>query len=153
MIGPDPDQPDPPGPRPFGVDDLREPALLTWAARVPDLDLWIDWARSRGVDPGEAFSMQRTTPAGEVLHWRLTSPPASGDGVLPFLIEWPGITPAATAAPGVTLMTFSLTHPDPAMGSRLNEYAVPVSVEVGPASLSATLLAPDGVVELRSRPG
>jgi len=148
VIGPDPDQPDPAGPRPFGIDELDEPTLVTWAAGVHRIDLWIEWARSRGVDPGDAFEMQRTTPAGRVLRWRLTAPPAEGDGVLPFLIEWPGDTPAGTAATGCELMALELAHPDPAVGSRLAEYAVPVDVERGERRLTATILTPTGIVTL-----
>lgn len=153
IIGPDPDQPDPAGPRPFGVDEITAPRLVTWAAGVPDLDLWIEWARDRGVDPGDGFAMQRTTPAGTTLHWRLTVPPTEGDGVLPFLIEWPGATPAAGAATGCTLMGMQLTHSDPAIGSRLREYAVPIDVDPGEPQIRATLLAPGGVIELSSLPG
>ena len=152
VIGPDLDQPEPPAPRPFGIDELAEPALVAWAAGVPDLDLWIAWARRRGVDPGEAAAMTRTTPAGETLRWRLTPPPTKndGDGVLPFLIEWPGTTPAESAAEGVTLMSFVLRHPSTTLASRLAEYGVAVTVEPGPASVTATLLTPNGVVELCS---
>ena len=148
VVGPDPDQGDPPGPRPFGIDDLTEPSLVAWAAGVPNLDLWIEWARSRGVDPGDAFAMQRTTPSGKVLRWRLTFPPTDGDGVLPFLIEWPGETPAQTAATGCDLMSLDLAHPDPAIASRLDEYAVPVDITRGGLLLSATVLTPTGVITL-----
>ncbi|MEQ8841740.1 MAG: ATP-dependent helicase HrpB [Acidimicrobiales bacterium] len=148
IVGPDPSQGDPPGPRPFGIDDLDRPRLVAWAAGVPHIDLWIDWARSRGVDPGDAFAMHRTTPSGQVLKWRLTAPPLDGDGVLPFLIEWPGATPAATAAPGCELLSLDLRHPDPAIGSRLGEYAVPVDVGRGEMMLSATLFTPTGVITL-----
>ena len=148
IIGPDADQSEPDQPRPFGIDDLESPALVNWAAGVPDLDAWIDWARERGVDPGPAFDMQRTTPAGDVLKWRLTFPLPEGDGIVPFLIEWPGETPAATATPGLTLMELSLRHPDPAMAGRLHEYAVPVTCERGDRELRATLLGPTGVIEL-----
>ena len=148
IVGPDPAQPDPPGPRPFGIDDLREPTLVAWAAGVPDIDLWIEWARRRGVDPGDAFAMQRTTPDGRVLQWRLTAPPADGDGVLPFLIEWPGATPAATAARGCELVSLDLAHPDPAIASRLAEYAVPVGIARGDRALTATILTPTGIITL-----
>lgn len=150
IVGPDADQPDPPGPRPFSIDDLEEPRLVTWAAGVPSIDSWIAWARARGVDPGDAFAMQRTTPQGTTLHWRLTIPPAEGDGVLPFLIEWPGVTPAATSAPGCSLLSFDLRHPDPAIGSRLREYAVPVEVEAGEPGISASIATPAGFVTLAS---
>ena len=148
IVGPDPAQPDPPGPRPFGIDDVAAPTLVAWAAGVPDIDLWIEWARRRGVDPGDAFAMQRTTPDGRVLQWRLTAPPADGDGVLPFLIEWPGATPAATAARGCELVSLDLAHPDPAIASRLAEYAVPVGIARGDRSLTATILTPTGIITL-----
>ena len=38
IIGVDPDQPAPSGPRPFGIDGMRGPRLLTWAARTTDID-------------------------------------------------------------------------------------------------------------------
>ena len=72
----------------------------------------------------------------------------AGDGVLPFLIEWPGETPARTAAAGCELMSLDLAHPDPAIGSRLAEYAVPVDVTRGDRALSATILTPTGVITL-----
>lgn len=148
VVGPDPAQPAPAGPRPFGVDGLTAPRLVAWAAGVPHLDLWVTWARSRGVDPGEPFAMQRTRPDGEILRWRLTPPPADGDGVLPFLIEWPGRSPADDAANGCELVSFTLTHPDPAVGSRLAEYAVPVEVAAGDAALTATIFTPTGIITL-----
>jgi hypothetical protein len=150
IIGPDPDQPEPAGPRPFGVDDVDEPRLVTWAASVPDLDLWLEWCAARKVDPGPGIDMQRTKPDGDVLRWRLTLPPAEGDGVIPFLIEWPGATPAADSARGVELVDFTLQHPERSVASRLGEYALPWPVTSGPPALRATLFTPNGIVELRS---
>ena len=150
VIGPDPTQPAPSGPRPFGIDDCTSARLATWAIGVPDIDLWVAWARGRGVDPGDPVAMRRTTPAGTVLEWRLTLPPADGDGILPFLIEWPGASPATTAADGCSLVDLTLTHDDPAVASRLREHAVPVSVDPGPPGLRATLFTPEGIVELHS---
>ncbi|MEM8708499.1 MAG: VOC family protein, partial [Actinomycetota bacterium] len=150
IIGPDPDQPDPPRPRMFGIDDLTEPRLAGWAVAVPDLDLWLAWCAARKVDPGAGFDMHRTTPSGDVLRWRLTMPPTVGDGVIPFLIEWPGATPAATAARGADLFELSFGHPDPAVEARFREYALPYAVARSEPSLRATLLTPRGIVELRS---
>ena len=152
VIGPDPDQPDPAGPRPFGVDELSEPRLVTWAAAVPDLALWLEWCAERKIDAGEMFAMQRTTPDGEVLRWRLTSPPALGDGIVPFLIEWPGATPAATAPTGVELFGFTLAHPDAAVRGRLAEYALPYPVEDAPAALRVTLMTPGGMIDVGNCP-
>ncbi len=150
LIGPDPDQSDPLGPRPFGVDDVVEPRLVTWAARVPDIGIWIAWARRRGLDPGDAMEMQRTTPDGSVLKWKLTMPAAEGDGVVPFLIEWPTTTPADTSPGGVSLIDFTLSHDQPAVATRLAEHALATRIEPGPPGIRATLLTPHGVVELTS---
>lgn len=150
IIGPDPEQPEPEGPRPFGVDDITEPRLVTWAAAVPDLAAWMRWCEERKIDAGAMFDMQRTTPAGTVLRWRLTSPPPLGDGVVPFLIEWPGATPAESAPTGVELFGFELAHPEARVRSRLAEYALRYPVDDGPAELRATLMTPSGLVDLRS---
>ncbi len=149
LVGPDPSQPEPGMPRPFGIDELDSPRLVTWAARVPDIDLWVEWARGRGFDPGDPVEMQRTTPTGEVLRWRLTFP-TSGDGVTPFLIEWPGITPAASATPGCMLMALDLTHDNPAVGVRIGEHALPIEVKPGAPALTATVMTPNGVVVIKS---
>jgi hypothetical protein len=112
IIGPDPEQPPPAAPRPFGLDELDGPRLMTWGARTTDIDAAIAAARAAGHDPGDARSMQRARPDGVLLSWRLTG--ANGDGVVPFLIDW-GDTPhpAASAPTGVELVALELTHPAP----------------------------------------
>ncbi len=148
IIGPDPDQGTPAGPRPFGIDELGAPRLVTWALRVPDLDHWLAWMTRRGVDPGPAIDMSRARPDGTVLRWRLTPPRVGEGGVLPFLIEWPGPTPAAELAPATGLLELVVSHPDRALASRLREYATPHTVQPGPAGLRATLMTPHGLVTL-----
>ncbi|KZB82488.1 VOC family protein [Amycolatopsis regifaucium] len=114
VVGPDPEQPEHIGPRPFGIDELTEPALVTWAARVRGIDDAIAEARERGYDPGEAFEMSRVTDDGEVLTWRLTG--AGGlDGLAPFLIDW-GNTPHPTTRelPSIPLLLVTGVHPEPA---------------------------------------
>ncbi len=123
VIGPDPDAPEPEGPRPFGVDAISEPVLVTWAAAVPrhTLDSVLEAARMRAYDPGSAAPMQRRTPAGELLSWRLTMPPMTADGGLvgtvPFLIDWldtpTAMHPSQTSAQGCRLSAFTVHHPDP----------------------------------------
>lgn len=92
IIGPDPDQADPPGPRPFGIDDLGDPRLVAWAVRTDDIDASVAAARMADVGLGDPRSMRRETPGGDTLAWRLTPPSA---GVIPFLIDW-GDTPHPT---------------------------------------------------------
>ena len=106
MVAPDPDQPEPANPRPFGLDDLSAPALVGWAAAVDDLAATVAGFRAAGYDPGDAVEMRRTAPNGDVLVWRLTLNAIAG-GLLPFFIEW-GDTPhpAASAPHGLTLRRF-----------------------------------------------
>ncbi len=107
LIAPDPDQPDPAGPRPFGLDDDPGPRLTTFAVRPAPgetLDDLIVALRSAAHDPGPAIPMSRTTPDGVELHWHLTMPTGAHGGVVPFLIDW-GDTPnpAGTVTASVQL--------------------------------------------------
>ena len=113
IIGPDPEQPAPAQPRPFGIDDLTEAKLVTWSVHPEDLDAAITTAREKGYDPGEAAEMSRRTVEDELLSWRLT-PPGALDGLAPFLIDW-GSTPHPTSRdlPVIPLLMMTGVHPDP----------------------------------------
>lgn len=127
IIGPDPAQPVPDGPRPFGIDDLDRARLVAWCAAphrpLPEV---IAAARAAGFDPGDFHSMSRRRPDGVELEWTLTSPPLTlGDGeslesdlplggVLPFFIDWGRTSHPSEAIPvGGTLLTLDLFHPQP----------------------------------------
>jgi hypothetical protein len=73
LIGPDPEQPKPPGPRPFGVDDVTDATLVTWCARDDDLDDLRARAAVAGIGLGAPFAMERDAPAGR-LRWRVSLP-------------------------------------------------------------------------------
>jgi hypothetical protein len=152
IIAPDPEQPAPAEPRPFGIDSLREPRLVTWAVRVDNLDSRIEAARGAGYDPGAAIAMSRRTPEGGELRWRLTLPKVrAGDGLVPFMIEWePGEPPSECAPAGATLVELQGEHPHPdavlpllhAMGVRLT------LTEAARPALIATIEGPNGTVLL-----
>jgi hypothetical protein len=127
IIGPDPAQPDPDGPRPFGIDELDRARLVAWCAapQRPLSDI-VNEARSSGFDPGEIHSMSRRRPDGVILEWSLTSPPltfSDGEhnpkefelgGVLPFFIDWGRTVHPSEALPiGGTLLALDLFHPQP----------------------------------------
>ncbi|WP_328444651.1 VOC family protein [Amycolatopsis sp. NBC_00438] len=113
VIGPDPAQPDPARPRPFGIDDLTEPALVAWAVRTTDLDATIKNARTHGFDLGDAIGMSRETAGGELLRWRLTPPSLPGT-LRPFLIDWGGTPhPTTRDLPSLPLLMVTGAHPDP----------------------------------------
>jgi hypothetical protein len=151
IIAPDPDQPTPAAPRPFGVDDLTRPRLVGWAVSCDDIDTTISTWRANGYEPGQVIDMQRNSPDGEVLRWRLTLNAREG-GPVPFLIAW-GDTPhpARSAPKGLTLAALEIEHPDPAP---LTALLAPLAVDVvvKPASstqLVARIRGPNGWSELR----
>lgn len=135
IVGPDPEQPEPDRPRPFGIDGLVEPTIVTWAIRSQDIDATVARARARGYDPGEPGGMSRRTADGELLSWRLT-PAATNprDGVVPFVIDWGATThPTRRGLPVVTLAEFRAEHPEPAaVASRLDALDAGLPVGLGP---------------------
>lgn len=149
IIGPDPEQPEPTGPRPFGVDRSAAPTVLTWAISPPDLDPAITGARARGVDPGPPRQMSRRTPDGTVLRWRLTD---TGAGALPdpvpFLIDWGDSRhPADSGLPLTPLLAVSASVPDPeAVRVRLAALGTSLELTEGPTAISFALDTPNGPV-------
>jgi hypothetical protein len=115
IIGPDPDQPSPAAPRPFGIDTLTAPQLLTWLAKATNLDAQLKKARSLGYDLGMPIAMRRDLPDGSRLDWRLAIPPQPfGDWLVPILIEWhTDQHPARTSARGCRLIKLYAEHPQP----------------------------------------
>ena len=151
IIAPDPGQPEPSMPRPFGVDDVRHAGLVSWALAYDDIDAAVAGARNSGYDPGDAAEAQRAAPTGTVLRWRLTLNALAG-GLVPFLISW-GDTehPARSAPQGLTLEAFHVEHPDPPSLAPLLT-ALGADVEIRPAAaaaLVARLNGPNGSKLLR----
>jgi len=153
IIAPDPDQPPPAMPRPFGLDRLSAARLLTWARKAPDIDAYVAAARAAAYDPGVVRSMSRARSDGMRLAWRLTlTPRLPGDGLVPFLIDW-GTTPhpAGGAAAGCTLLDLRAEHPEPqTIRPLLQAINAELVVSAGPVpALIATLATPAGRLELR----
>lgn len=151
VIGPDPDQPSPEGPRPFGVDDLTAPRLVGWALAATGIDASIERARARGYDTGPAAPMRRERPDGVLLSWRLTLNGIAG-GPIPFLIDW-GDTehPSTTSPGGLRLVGFRIEHPDPSSiepALRALDAEIPVTTAAEEA-LVATIEGPGGRIDLR----
>jgi hypothetical protein len=152
VIAPDPGQETPAGPRSFGLDGLDGPRLVAWAVRVTAIDDAVERARRAGYDPGEVLGRSRSQPDGVLLRWRLTEHPPGGPGFpVPFLIDWLDTPhPAESAPPGVTLVSLSAVHPDPAaVQQALASLGVAIPVRRGPApALIAELDTPNDRVVL-----
>lgn len=113
LLGPDPDQPAPPGPRQLRVDEVTEPRFVGWAVRTPSINDLVTSARADGYDPGPVAPMSRRTPGGELLSWRLTPPEGGFDGAVPFLIDWQETAHPSEHLAGVELQTVAIEHPNP----------------------------------------
>jgi len=154
IIGPDPDQPKPAGPRRFGIDDLKAPRLLTWVAKGKSLDKFAADAKAHGVDLGAVIPGSRKRPDGVVLSWTYTDPRVVvADRLVPYLIDWGASPhPSATASKGVTLVSLRAEHPDAAtVRATLTQLGLDLAVTRGPKpSLVATFDSPKGRVELKS---
>jgi hypothetical protein len=153
IIGPDPEQPTPSLPRPFGIDDLREPTLVAWAAKGRALEGLARDAASGGVTLGDVISGSRRRSDGVMLSWRYTDPRrVVADGIVPFFIDW-GSTPhpAASAATGASLVSFRAEHPDvERVQGALRRLKIDLAVRQGArAALIAVVDSPRGRVELR----
>ena len=151
VVGPDEQQPDPPFPRPFGVDDLAAATLVAWCARPQaPLDEVVGRCAALGIDPGPATEMSRARPDGVLLEWRLTMPLLGHphDGTVPFLIDWlDSPHPAASLPHDCRLVTLHLQHPDAdALRAVLDVIGRADGIEVtaGPASIAAEIDTPNG---------
>lgn len=153
IIGPDPDQPTPPAPRPFGIDALPAARLVTWAAKSQDLTRVASDAARFGVMLGPVTQGSRRRPDGLLLTWQYTDPRTIvADGIVPFFIDWGGTPhPASSAATGATLTALHAFHTDPERVQKiLDALGLDLSVSKGPApALVATIETARGRVELR----
>jgi hypothetical protein len=152
IMGPDDSARVPNQPRPFDLDDLVAPRLVTWVARSADMQTVIVKARRHGVDLGELRERSRQKPDGSVLKWTMTdlTKPREG-GVIPYFINWgTSAHPAETSPEGCKLLTVQLSHPDAGrIGQILSHLGIEAAVDFGAkASLEALIETPQGQFKL-----
>ena len=153
IIGPDPDQPKPAGPRRFGIDDLKAPRIVRWVVKSSELEAVAAQAAKASVALGAVTPGSRRRPDGVVLSWRYTDPnTVVANGLIPFFIDW-GTSPhpALTAARGASLVQLRAEHPDAVMVQKMIDQLgleLKVSTAAAPAII-ATIDSPRGRVELR----
>jgi hypothetical protein len=153
IIGPDPEQPTPAEPRPFGIDRLTAPRLAAWAAKGKDLERLIADAHAAGIGIGALTAGSRRRSDGVLLTWRYSDPrTVVAGGVVPFFIDW-GATPhpSTTSVRGPRLRALTAEHPDPeATRATLRRLRIELPVSRGPApALVATIDSAGGSVQLR----
>lgn len=153
IIGPDPDQPEPVAPRPFGVDHVTEPTLVTWCARPVDLDEYVQRAARDGVRYSTPEAMSRRSPDG-LLEWRLSFLESDDHGgIVPFVIDW-GATrhPAGSVTARLELVSFEAGHPDPnQLPETLAGLGVALPVQKSERlGLHAVVAGPAGLLQLRA---
>lgn len=153
IIAPDPEQPPPKGPRPFGIDKVKQSKLVAWVVKAIDISQLRNEAVRLGVPYGEVMSGSRRRPDGTQLSWQFTDATVLvGDGLVPLLIDWgQSPHPANTAAKGASLVALHAEHPNPEpVRKMLRGLGVDLEVKAGQnVDLIATIECPRGRVKLR----
>jgi hypothetical protein len=151
IIAPDPAQPEPSAPRPYGVAGVTSGRLVGWGPRMWRHRESARKARARGFDPGDVIEGHRFTTTGDLLQWRLTRNALTA-GLIPFLISWGETThPASSAPAGLVLESLHIEHPDlPSLVGPLKALGAQVEVQPAPeAAVVALLKCRRGRDELR----
>jgi hypothetical protein len=151
IIGPDPEQPKPAGPRRFGIDELKAPRIVRWVAKSNELENVAAAAAQNSVKLGPVIPGSRRRPDGVVLSWRYTDPNVVvADGLIPFFIDW-GTSPhpSATAPRGATLISVRAEHPDAERTQKmLDALGLDLRVQKGSApAIIATIVIPPATIQ------
>lgn len=153
IIGPDPEHPHPPERRPFNLDTLAHPHLVTWVARGHNLQAVIAAASAACVDLGTIRARSRQRPDGVWLTWSMTDLLTEREsGLVPYFIHWGDTPHPATSAPkGCRLPQVHAIHPDAErLTSILQRLGLDLVVQPGPtAQLMAIIDTPNGPMHLQ----
>ncbi len=151
IVGPDKKQGKVDRDRPFRIDGLTEPGIVTWCAKGSRLQDLQQTAASAGLVYRDPLPMQRQA-SNVLLSWELLLPSFENQGgVLPFFIDW-GETahPSGSLPEGLRLTELSVTHPDPtSIGGFFAALGVSLEVSEGTAGLAVRVQGPKAEVTLR----
>lgn len=151
IMGPDPSQPEPKRPRPFGMDTISKPRLVSWVVRTDNLKSVIDKAKRQKLDLGEPQEKSRKKPDGSILKWTMTDLTKNRmDGTIPYFINWGDSDhPAENSPKGCRLIKLEVFHPD---AKRVNELfrilGIDLQAVLGSVALKATIESPKGQIVL-----
>ena len=136
----------------FGVHNLSQPKLLTYAIKSNNISEQLDQARQLGFQLGDVQKGSRDKPDGTRLSWQLTNPSELIEGgVVPILIDWgDSAHPAESITAICELINLEATHPHAEdLNQKLNAMNVWMKCSQGEEKkLTATLNTPKGIVTL-----
>lgn len=155
IIAPDPAQRT--DPFQFDLRTLKEPRLVTWAAKTRAINELAGRVRASGRQVFGPADGSRTRPEGGTLTWRTlrvaSDLPRGAIDPIPFFIEWAADArhPAEDAPKGCVLTNLRLEYPNPsAVLEMLKLLDIEIEVAVSAeASLHATLATAKGKLALR----
>ena len=154
----------------FDMDDAAlqaavaiEPRLVHFVVNTSDIQAGRTALKAQGIDRGPAVQASRHSRRG-LLQWQITVREDGQrlfNGALPSLIQWgkPDAAEPLRLHPrnslprsGVTLQSIAITHPTAVkLQAAFDAIGLTgITVETGPANITATLNTPKGVVELQS---
>ncbi len=152
IIAPDLSQPKPQTPRPFGIDDLKQPGLVGWVAHTNDIEAQVAASIADGYNPGDVVVASRTKPDGGSVSWKLTvGDPLFTGGAVPFLIDWRDAdSPALSTPKGCEFLSLEIYSSE---ADHVNNClkALQLDIRAQPSErfeLSAEIMTPKGKVKL-----
>jgi hypothetical protein len=152
IIGPHSEEPETKRPRPFGLDALEDPRLVTWVAPGEHLEAIVHRAMQLGIDLGSVQSRSRKREDGSILTWKMTDLSADREGgIVPYFIDWGDSPHPAESAPvGAALVNLQAEHPRAEhVRSVLAHLGLDLPVSQGPApALVATIDTLRGRIQL-----
>jgi hypothetical protein len=94
--------------------ELKEPAIVGWAAHPANLEKFAAHLREAGIAFEGPRAGSRQRPDGKLLHWKTLTLNDDQAGLLPFFIEWSGdsLHPSADAPKGCALTHFGAVTPN-----------------------------------------
>jgi hypothetical protein len=134
--------------------ELKNPAIVGWAAHPGDLEKFAAHLHEAGIAFEGPRAGSRQRPDGQLLHWKTLNLKDDKDGLLPFFIEWSAgsLHPSSDSPKGCTLTHFGAVAPNRDDFKRIaNLLQLDVPVILGDkAELHAVIIGPKGELAVSS---
>jgi hypothetical protein len=134
--------------------ELKNPAIVGWAAHPGDLEKFAAHLHEAGIAFEGPRAGSRQRPDGQLLHWKTLNLKDDKGGLLPFFIEWGAGSPhpSSDSPKGCTLTHFGAVAPNrDNFKSIANLLQLDVPVILGDkAELHAVIIGPKGELAVSS---